>query len=44
MLYDVIIRDGFLAGASNVVPDLTGRSARTFEDFANAHRDWFNRS
>jgi len=44
MLHDVIIRHGFLAGASNAMPDLTARPARTFEDFATAHRDWFTRS
>ncbi|MCX6522717.1 MAG: NAD(P)H-binding protein [Actinobacteria bacterium] len=44
MLYDVIIRHGFLAGASNAAPDLTAQPARTFEDFATAHRDWFTRS
>lgn len=43
MLYDVIIRHGFLAGASNALADLTGRPALTFDDFATAHRDWFAR-
>lgn len=44
MLYDVVIRNGFLAGPSTTVPDRTGRPALTFHDFATVHRSWFTRS
>ncbi|ROO87397.1 uncharacterized protein YbjT (DUF2867 family) [Actinocorallia herbida] len=40
-LYDVVIRNGFLAGPNDSVHEITGRSALTFPSFAQEHTEWF---
>ncbi|MCD0453345.1 NAD(P)H-binding protein [Actinocorallia sp. API 0066] len=40
-LYDVVIRNGFLAGPNESVHELTGRPALTFPTFAEQHAEWF---
>lgn len=41
MLYDLIMRHGFLAGPTTSVHEITGRPARSFEAFVRDHASWF---
>ncbi|GAA3206975.1 NAD(P)H-binding protein [Actinocorallia longicatena] len=40
-LYDVVIRNGFVAGPDSSVEELTGARATTFGSFATDHSAWF---